>query len=187
MARPIEYDKEQVLRNAMMVFWQKGYEPTSMKDLVEATGLSTRSMYNIFESKNGLFKASLTWYYDNGSKKRIAILKEEQGLQAVRNFVMAVALSANRKGCLFVNTSSDRHNIESSSLEIVDQYFENLEGLFKEKLLYANEHEAYDFDAGLRAKQLVLILQGLSVHSKHVTSFDENRHIVEDFLKLMEI
>ncbi len=47
MARPVEYDLEKVLDNAMEIFWQKGYEGVSMAELVLHTGLNRRTMYFI--------------------------------------------------------------------------------------------------------------------------------------------
>ncbi len=185
MARPIEYNKEEVLTNAMKVFWHKGYESTSMKDLVEATGMTTRSMYNIFGSKNGLFKACLEWYHNIGSKLRIEKLNNEDGLAAIRHFIEYIVENGSDNGCLYVNTVSDRNNIDNESLNIVDDYFENLENSFESKLLYAKEHEGFIGDPKLRAKQLVLLLQGLSVHSKK--DRNSNVQMIEDFLSLMNI
>jgi len=187
MARPIEYDKSEVLTKAMEIFWRQGYDSTSMKDLVEATGLTTRSMYNIFESKNGLFRASLEWYYDKTVKWRYDRLLEENGLEAIKNFMDVIAARRSRNGCLFVNTVSDRANIEDSCLDIVEDYFYKLEHAFIEKLTYAKEHEGYEDDPILRAKQLVVVIKGLSVHSKDVKALEENNRIVNDFMDLMKI
>ena len=187
MARPIEYDKEVVLSKAMQVFWRKGYDSTSMKELVEATKMTTRSMYNIFESKNGLFKACLNWYYEVNVRNRYEKLIKETGLNAVKNFLLTTASRKSKHGCLYVNTVSDRDTIKSDCLTIVDEYFNNLEKAFKSKLTYAKEFEGYQEDPGLRSKQLVIIIQGLSVHSKYIESYEEHKRIVYDFLSLMGI
>lgn len=187
MARPIEYDRDSVLNSAMEVFWRQGYDSTSMKDLVKATGLSTRSMYNIFESKNGLFNASLNWYFETNVRKRYEKLIKDVGLHAIKNFMITTASSKRKNGCLYVNTVSERSCINSDSLSIVDQYFNDLEVAFKTKLIYAQKHEGYKGDPELRSKQLVVIIQGLSVHSKTTESLEENKCIVEDLLSLMGI
>ena len=54
MARHKEYVKEEVLEAATQLFWEHGYEGTSMNGLVEATGLHRRSMYEEFGDKDGL-------------------------------------------------------------------------------------------------------------------------------------
>ena len=55
MARPREFDEEQALLAAMQVFWRKGYDGTSIPDLLEATGLSRSSLYETFGDKAALF------------------------------------------------------------------------------------------------------------------------------------
>ncbi len=57
-----------------------------MKALVEVTGLTTRSMYNLFESKRGLFKNCLECYYDVGVRDGYELLIIEEGLVAIRHF-----------------------------------------------------------------------------------------------------
>ncbi|MDH3970432.1 MAG: TetR/AcrR family transcriptional regulator, partial [Rhodospirillales bacterium] len=62
MARPKSFDREEVLERAMAVFWRKGYAATSVRDLVEATGLNPGSLYDTFDDKHGLFLESVTLY-----------------------------------------------------------------------------------------------------------------------------
>ena len=62
MSRAIEFDKDEILDKAMNVFWTKGYESTSMKDLMDATGLLKGSIYNTFDSKENLFILCLEKY-----------------------------------------------------------------------------------------------------------------------------
>lgn len=187
MARPIEYDKVTVLNNAMSIFWQKGYDATSMSDLIQATGLTSRSMYNLFGSKNGLFKACLEWYFEVRIRERYERLMRENGTLAIKNFFKAVVESKTSKGCFFVNTISDRSNIEETCLEIADGFFYNLECAFRSKLIYAQEFEGYQDDPILRAKQLVVIIKGMGIHSKNAKSKEENKHIVDNLLSLMNI
>jgi len=62
MARPREFDEGQVLDRAVDLFWSKGYEATSVRDLEEATGLSRGSLYAAFGDKERLFLAVLDRY-----------------------------------------------------------------------------------------------------------------------------
>lgn len=62
MARPREFNKEDVLQKAMHLFWQKGYEATSMADLLAATELSKSSLYDTFGDKRKLFLSALESY-----------------------------------------------------------------------------------------------------------------------------
>lgn len=62
MARQREFDKQQVIERAMLLFWQQGYEATSMRDLQKATGISSSSMYEVFGDKRALFLAALAYF-----------------------------------------------------------------------------------------------------------------------------
>jgi AcrR family transcriptional regulator len=62
MARPREFDENHVLQKALYLFWDNGYEATSLSDLLEATGLTKSSLYKAFESKEGLFRRVVDVY-----------------------------------------------------------------------------------------------------------------------------
>lgn len=55
MARSKEFDIDDVLLKAMTIFWQQGYEKTSMQDLVTGMGIHKRSMYDTFGDKHTLY------------------------------------------------------------------------------------------------------------------------------------
>jgi TetR/AcrR family transcriptional repressor of nem operon len=59
MARPREFNPQAVIDQAMLVFWQKGYEATSIRDLKDQMGISSSSMYEVFGDKRGVYLAAL--------------------------------------------------------------------------------------------------------------------------------
>ena len=62
--RPIEFDPDAALTDAMQLFWRKGYENTSLPDLLDAMQLSKSSLYQAFGSKQALFERCMTRYGD---------------------------------------------------------------------------------------------------------------------------
>ena len=56
------YKETDVLERAMLAFWARGYEATSINDLVEATGINRGSIYAAFDDKHGLFTQALQHY-----------------------------------------------------------------------------------------------------------------------------
>ena len=60
--RPREFDRDTALQQAMLAFWQHGYEGTSMADLVAATGLASARLYVAFGSKEALFREAVERY-----------------------------------------------------------------------------------------------------------------------------
>jgi TetR/AcrR family transcriptional repressor of nem operon len=64
MARPREFDEEGVLDPAMQCFWRRSYEATSVRDLVEKTGITSASLYNAFGDKRALYQRALDQYVE---------------------------------------------------------------------------------------------------------------------------
>ncbi|MDQ0776280.1 AcrR family transcriptional regulator [Streptomyces aurantiacus] len=62
VGRPRTFDMEAVLEAAMLLFWEQGYEATSLAQLRETTGLSSASLYGAFSSKEGLFEKAVEHY-----------------------------------------------------------------------------------------------------------------------------
>lgn len=62
MARPREFEPDEALNQAMLLFWQKGYEETAMADLVAATGVSRYGFYTEFGDKHDLFLKCIDHY-----------------------------------------------------------------------------------------------------------------------------
>jgi AcrR family transcriptional regulator len=76
MARPREFDEDYVLDQALHVFWDKGYDSTSLADLQEATGLTKSSLYKAFESKEGLFRRVVERYHRDHLGFRVQALAQ---------------------------------------------------------------------------------------------------------------
>ena len=86
VGRPREFDPEFVLDAAMRAFWAKGYEATSMSDLMAVTGLHKGSLYQAFGDKHSLFVQSLTRYLqDMASQVQKIIVVAETPLDALRS------------------------------------------------------------------------------------------------------
>lgn len=77
MPRPKLYDRDTVLANALGIFWDKGFEATSLSDLMAATGLNKKSLYNEFGSKDALFYCALESYIQQVSRELKMIFNRE--------------------------------------------------------------------------------------------------------------
>jgi len=114
MARPQEFDSDQVIRQAMDVFWRKGFEATSIQDLVDATKVNRGSLYNKFGDKAGFFAAVMEAYAataPSGKLARAAADEGTSGRQAIETFfteqVERGCADREQRGCLIVNTAAE--------------------------------------------------------------------------------
>jgi AcrR family transcriptional regulator len=63
MPRPRSFDVDEAIKGATGLFWRNGYERTSVADLTTEMGIAAPSLYFAFDSKAGLFKRVLDYYY----------------------------------------------------------------------------------------------------------------------------
>ena len=85
IGRSLQYDPDKALNTAMQLFWRKGYELTSLQDLLRATRLSKSSFYQAFKSKSELFKRSIQSYKSQLTDNLQLQLKQAGSGQAVNN------------------------------------------------------------------------------------------------------
>ncbi|HET9036191.1 MAG TPA: helix-turn-helix domain-containing protein [Myxococcaceae bacterium] len=107
MARPREFDVDEALDRATEVFWARGYEATSVQDLVDALGVNRASLYATFGDKAQLFSAVIQRYRDNvNAVIADALAPPAAGAAAVRAWYMALIRMATQsggpRGCLLV-------------------------------------------------------------------------------------
>ncbi len=98
MARPVTFDRDEILGRATEVFWEHGYSGASVCRLVEATRLKPGSLYAAFESKEGLFLAALDQYAQRSRQRLLAVLAEAPDpLQGVERVFEQLAESSRRE------------------------------------------------------------------------------------------
>jgi TetR/AcrR family transcriptional repressor of nem operon len=110
MVRHKEFDPDTAVADAMDLFWQRGYEATSVQDLVEHTGVGRRSMYDTFGDKHSLYLLALDRYLgftEDGFRQKAAAAAD--GLSAIRSLFSLLLDSPadDHRGCLFVNSSTE--------------------------------------------------------------------------------
>ena len=173
MARPREFDHDQVLNAAMVQFWTHGYRATSMRDLSAATGLQPGSLYLVFQDKRNLFIAALELYIN----QRLNIIKaifetDEPALARFRNYFDLIIKSSlskdGYKGCLMVNTILEMSVEDADINKRITKVFQKVERIFKKALEDAKREGAISKDkdtAGL-AKLIITTIHGIRVLSK---------------------
>lgn len=109
MARPREFDEEKVLMLAVEQFWERGYEATSIRDLAQAMGLTTASVYNAFGDKRAVYRRALDFYIARSFYDRVGRFESKPPIQAVKAFFEEIIDRSlgdeKRKGCMLVNSA----------------------------------------------------------------------------------
>ncbi|MCB0210173.1 MAG: TetR/AcrR family transcriptional regulator [Anaerolineae bacterium] len=124
MARPREFDENTVLDKAMDLFWHKGYEATSIQELIATMGISRGSLYDSFGDKHALFVAVLKRYRQRSHDRFLQILSQPGSVKAaiadMFNYVVHEALAdAKRRGCLMTNSTIELSPHDAEIAEVV--------------------------------------------------------------------
>jgi AcrR family transcriptional regulator len=90
--RPLSFDRELALEQAMLVFWQYGYDTTSLNDLTTAMGITPPSLYGAFGDKETLFLEAVQRYAEKYEEKTSRILEAPTAREAVKQLLESVAI-----------------------------------------------------------------------------------------------
>ena len=187
MARPREFDSDEVLERATRVFWAKGFENASLDDLCEATGLNRSSLYAAFGAKRDLYLSALARYED-GSAARIAAALEgrpiRDGLKAfLDSLIDSIVAGPGRRGCFIGNCAAEMARLDRGATARVRKSLERIEATFRAGLEKARARGELpdDADPGALARFLTAGIQGLRLVGKA----NPDRAVLEDIKAVM--
>jgi len=192
VARPREFDEEEVLDRAMEVFWSKGYASTSLDDLLEGTGLARQSLYGAFRDKHSLFLRALERYLDKNARPLRSVLEQAPSVaQALRAAFSAIAeqqVRDKRRGCMLVNAITELVPGDPDVSRLVENNHRFLLATFRmglERAAQAGELcDGADIDE--LAHYLVAAHQGLRVVARVDTSRAHLNAIVKSALHFLK-
>jgi TetR/AcrR family transcriptional repressor of nem operon len=174
MARPREFDEDQVLDVAMQLFWLKGYEATSLADLTSSMGLNKGSFYQAFGSKHELFLTTIRRYLDLNLKEIFALFAEvDSAKEGIRQFLASYIGRFHRgqavpRGCLAVNTVSELAPHDPDVAEILGRHFKREISILTDEIRKDQKvgKIAADKDAEALAEMVVVVAMGLLTGTK---------------------
>jgi TetR/AcrR family transcriptional repressor of nem operon len=170
MARTKAFDPDAALARARDLFWQRGYEATSMADLVEHLGIGRASIYATFGSKHDLYVAALDRYAATLDPDPVDVLSQPgPALPAVRRLVRgfgnASLTDPQHKGCMVVNAAVELMPTDPVVARVVQASWDRLETALISALTRAKAQGELgpDKDPYTLGRFLFVVLQGLRV------------------------
>lgn len=158
-----------MLEAAIQCFWNKGYEATSIKDLVDETGITAASLYNAFGDKRNLFRLALDHYAIHNVGERIRRFGKLSPREAIEAFFLDIvdrSLSdPNHKGCLLVNSALEVAPHDPQFQEAINLVLRRIEEFFfaSVKAGQASGSITCDQPARKLAQHLLAVLMGVRV------------------------
>ena len=173
VGRPKQFERNDALAAAMDVFWTKGYEATSVQDLVDAMGVNRGSIYDTFGDKHSLFIEAVEHYLGDHANSLTEKLNAGRtplaGIQGFFNMVVdGLSCTDCCRGCLITNAAVELAPHDEEVAKVVQRFLKAAEKAFQNHLELAIEEGEIpeDSDARSLARFLLMSLQGLVVMGK---------------------
>ena len=191
--RPLEFDPELAIDTAMHLFWRKGYESTSLHDLITAMALSKSSFYQAFRSKHKLFLSCIEHYQTMLSNRMKVHLEGDTSIKM--NISSLFYNKANetsglnaRLGCLTMNTASEFAQTDPEISDLVSQSIESFVDVFEIAIKYAQQQGeiSMDKDARATAAYLVSSMSGINTMIKSGADRESIKRIVTITLSVLD-
>lgn len=193
MARPREFDTDDVLEKAMQAFWTGGYEGTSLAELTRAMGISKSSFYETFGSKHELFLATIERYGETITERTVGLLETSTwakgAIAAAFEFVIDSAIAeGERRGCFINNCAVESASHDGAVASRVVDCMARLEGAFENAVSrgQAAGDIAGDHDPRALARFLASSMHGLIVTAKANPDKDKLNDIVRVVLATLD-
>jgi TetR/AcrR family transcriptional repressor of nem operon len=187
MSRPQEFVTTEALHQAMRAFWRKGYEATSLTDLLAATGLSKSSLYATFGGKRDLFLAAFDAYRQARARDAHQLLQQQPARRAIVAFFHSLFADVNAPdpmlGCMSINQAVELAPHDAAVRERVVEDLQSMEEVLTRALERGQQDGSVTSPRPARelAKLLVLAFPGLQVMARA----GYRRQELEDALQLL--
>ncbi|WP_214073588.1 TetR/AcrR family transcriptional regulator [Mucilaginibacter sp. dw_454] len=173
MARTKDFDEDEVLAKAIQLFWYKGYNGTSMQDLVDGLGISRSSLYDTYTDKHTLYMKALESYRKQGYAKIQEIIDDatpaKETIRRLLEFTTDEMLGdSQQKGCFMVNAEVEVALHDQEVNDVVCKNDQQLEESFYQLIKKGKDNGEISnpMDARALARFIFNTVKGIQVTAK---------------------
>lgn len=172
LGRPRAFDPNDFLDAALQCFWMKGYQGTSISDLMKASGLASASIYKLYPDKRSVFFAALKQYMEQGLARLRTRAQEKPPEDALRETLEYGALLSSgadgERGCFTIATASELLPADDEVKQQVSYMFNGIRKNLLHILRLGQEQKVFrtDVAAEVMAETIFMLLEGMRVYGK---------------------
>lgn len=186
IGRPAQFDRQEALEKSVSLFWENGYEATSLADLLHAMGIGRQSLYNTFGDKRSLFIEAVRHYIDSNGQHLLSGLQASGSpvgnIRKTLERVVESLVDEDCKGCFVTNSIIELAPHDEEVRKLAQLMIKRTEKEFKaaiDRAVTACELSS-DTDARATARFLSSIIHGLVVMGKASAS----RSVLQDTVRI---
>ncbi len=183
--RPLSFDREQAIQRAMLLFWEHGYEATSLNDLTTALNVTPSSIYTAFGDKKGLFLAAVQ-HYTSGPVTSESIIREAtNGHEAAAGLLHAAAIGftgeATPRGCLLSSSAISCSAMAQDVKEELASLRKSIEASLRDRIKRSIKEGSLpsESNASALAAHTMAVIQGMSTLARDGASRASLLKVVE--------
>ena len=184
--RPRKFDPDTALHQALILFWERGYEGTSLNDLAEAMGIASASIYACFGSKEDLFRQVMALYgTTSGEPPRRALREQPTARGAIEAMLRATADEITRPdtptGCMLILTALTGPVENIGVREFLAALRRNMHDTIRERLdrgITDGDLTTPPARLDAIARYYTTVVEGLSVQARDGATRDELDEII---------
>jgi TetR/AcrR family transcriptional repressor of nem operon len=186
MARSKEFDPERALNKAMHLFWRRGYENTSVGELLRAMGIAKQSLYDTFGDKRTLYLKAMAHYRDqtNGAMEQMLdqIPSVKDGFAKLLYGLAAETREQHERGCLLLSANLQREANDAVIADLLRDNQNKVEAIFEKALLRARKQKELSVkqDPKALARFFVVTIQGMRAMAR----LDSDRQALEEVARV---
>ena len=178
--RPRTFDREIALKKAMYLFWEKGYEGTTMTDIIQSIGVKAPGVYAAFGNKDAIFKEAVALYRAQIENGPLKVLIEIESIQdavesALASTIDQYACRENPTSCLVmtgaINTAPE-HSEHANTLREIREAYKNV---WLQRFIRAKkDNQLVDVASpDDLAEYVITFIHGLALRAKDVSKKSE--------------
>jgi len=176
MARTKDFDEDEILNKAVSLFWHKGYNGTSMQELVDVLGISRSSLYDTYIDKHTLYVKSLEYYQNTVSGNLTSVVNNAPSAKDAVKCLLELTTNdllkdKQHKGCFMVNAEVEVAPHDAQIKNIVRKNEQQIEDLFRQAIQRGQENGEITNkqDAKALARFFMNTVKGIRVSAKSTT------------------
>lgn len=170
--RPLSFDRNAALHKAMLLFWEHGYEATSLSDLTSRMSVTPSSIYSAFGDKKGLFLDAVELYLSGPVTFETILAQANSAHEAVKTMLEGAAIAftgdATPSGCLLASAALSCSESAADVRQKLGAIRRGMEAQLRDRILLGVERKELgtDADADALAGLVMAVIQGMSTAAR---------------------
>ena len=193
MARSKDFDESEVLAKAVKLFWLKGYNGTSMQEMVDALGISRSSLYDTYVDKHTLYLKSLEYYQENSYTQINNILSRSLPArdtlrQLLELIVNSLLSDKQHKGCFMLNAEVEVAAQDSEVMDMVCKNDRQIENTIHDIIRKGQENGEINnkLNATVLTRFFLNAIKGIRVSAKSTSDKTLYNDIIQTSLSVLD-